>query len=416
MARVLLVDDEPTILHILATLLGKKGYDVVSVPDGEAARERLRAEEFDLMLSDLEMVPVDGMQLLKLVRKIRPNMPTIIMTGHATTGTVAQALKLGAFDYAAKPLKLDELFAAVRKALEHRENLAGQADPAQQTAPEHFLDELVAVGPAMQDTCELVRKVAPTDTDVLVWGEPGTGKRLVAQAIHRNSRRGDGPVLTLACTGRDAPAAAKTLFGEGPAPGDAGLLEQANGGTIVCAEIQELPPETQIELTRALQERAARRVGTTNERSIDVRLIATGSADPLVLLAEKILAEPLFHRLNAVPIAIEPLRRRRLDVLPLFYHLLRHEIPPDNTLPALAPDAKSIVEAYAWPGNVAELVDTVRYAVKGLEGDTITWQNLPLRMVTAKERKLALPKTAKPAEHRARLAKQYLESKRDEIL
>lgn len=405
--RILVVDDEPTILKILAALLVREGYDVVSLSRGDEARDRILSEDFDLLLSDLEMSPVGGMELLRLIRDVRPTMASIIMTGYASSATIAEAIKLGAYDYAAKPLKLEELFVTVRKAIERKEALtdSGGEDAA---GEEQYFDDMVAVSPGMREICETIKKVAPTDTPVLVWGERGTGKQLVARAIHRRSRRGERPLGSVNCRVLPKEDVDSTLFG------GHSLFEKIDGGTVLIREIDVVPHDIQDRLADVLTDKEIR--GAAAAVPVDVRLLATSAVDFDLLVEDGRLCEKLYLRLNAMPIRIPPLRDRPEDVLPLVRHVLGREVGPDRSAPGIAPDAASILESYPWPGNIEELENVVAALAKALEGDVLKWEELPLNIVSAQGREHKKPVAAGNDEYRAKLAKSFLEGQRRDFL
>ena len=268
MARILLIDDEPSILSVLSTLLKAEGYEVEPVQGGEAAKELIRSGEFDLMLSDIRMSPINGMELLKVARNLTPGLTTIMLTAYGSVETAIEALKLGAFDYVTKPFKVDELLITVQRALEYSQALTENADLKRQLGSRYHIENIIAESHAMQNVCEMIQRVAPSDTTVLIYGESGTGKELVAQAVHAYSRRSKGKFLAVNCAALPEALLESEMFGHvkgaftGAVSNKEGLFEAANSGTIFLDEVGAMPLSIQGKLLRVLQEKEVRRVGS----------------------------------------------------------------------------------------------------------------------------------------------------------
>ena len=387
MSRILLVDDEPSILSVLTTILKGEGHDVITSRGGDGAQETIGREEYDLMVSDIRMSPVDGMQLLKQSRRERPGAAVIMLTAYGSVETAVEAMKEGAFDYVTKPFKVDELLITVKRALEYMNIVAENVSLKQQLQSRYQFENIVAESPAMRSICEMIERVAPTDTTILVLGESGTGKELVAKAIHSYSLRKTKAFVPINCAAMPEPLLESELFGHlkgaftGATSNKEGLFEAANGGTIFLDEIGSMPLALQGKLLRVLQEREIRPVGGTQTTSVDVRVLAATNDN----LEEKIKSgefrEDLFYRLSVIPITINPLRERREDILPLVYHIIRSTVGENGNCPELDGEAQLIFERYPWPGNVRELENAVRHAMTfGSEGK-ITKNELPARIV-----------------------------------
>lgn len=388
MARILLVDDEPSILSVLSTLLKAEGYEVVAALGGDKGQEAIRSEEFDLLVSDIRMSPVNGMQLLKLAREIHPQMAVIMLTAYGSVETAIEALKMGAFDYITKPFKVDELLITVKKAIEYKAVLSENEDLKAQLGARYQLENIVAESPAMKHVCEMIRKVAPTDATVLIYGESGTGKELVAKAIHANSNRKDRKFLAVNCAALPEPLLESEMFGHtkgsftGASANKEGLFEAACGGTIFLDEVGSMPMSIQGKLLRVLQEKEVRRVGSNENIPIDARVLAATNTPLEVLLKENKFREDLYYRLSVIPIEIKPLRVRREDIMPLVYHVLQRETREGRTPPTLDPDVCAIIESYPWPGNVRELENAIKHAMTFAKDNRITKEVLPPKMLT----------------------------------
>jgi len=386
MPKILLVDDEPSILSVLSTLLKAEGYEVAPALGGEKAREVLGRGDFDLLLSDVRMAPVNGMELLKQARTERPTMPVIMLTAYGSVETAIEAMKLGAFDYVTKPFKVDELLITVQRALEFSEALSENADLKAQLGTRYRLENIVGESPDMQNVCEMIKRVAPTDTTVLIEGESGTGKELVAKAIHACSRRKDKKFLAVNCAALPEPLLESEMFGHvkgaftGASVDKEGLFEAAGGGTILLDEVGASPLSIQGKLLRVLQEKEVRRVGSNENVAIDARVLAATNTSLETLLQEGKFREDLFYRLSVIPIHIAPLRERPEDILPLVYHLLAQEGEGRQKPLTIDPEVCATLEAYSWPGNVRELENAIKHAITFRSEDRISKDCLPPRI------------------------------------
>ena len=389
MSRILLVDDEPSILSVLSTLLRAEGHEVVPILGGEKAQDVVKSDSFDLMISDIRMSPVDGMQLLKIARNEKPSMSVIMITAYGSVETAVEAMKDGAFDYVTKPFKVDELLITVQRALEYHNALAENVNLKKQLEFRYRFENIIAESPAMRNVCEMIERVGPTDTTVLILGESGTGKELVARAIHSHSRRANKRFLPINCAAMPEPLLESEMFGHvkgaftGASVNKEGLFEAANGGTIFLDEIGAMPLSIQSKLLRILQEKELRKVGGTETIPVDVRVLAATNDRLERLIEEGKFREDLYYRLSVIPIEIAPLRERVEDILPLIYHVMRQEVGPDKELLTIDPDAQVVLEQYQWPGNVRELENAVRHAITFAKEDKITRDILPAKIVNA---------------------------------
>lgn len=389
MSRILLVDDDPGILTVLNTLIKSAGHETVAVRGGEKAREVLLNEAFDLMISDVRMEPIDGIELLRIARRERPEMAVIMLTGHATVETAVQAMKEGAFDYVTKPFKVDELLMTVQRALDYTRARNENESLRRLLNGRYRFENIVAESSAMHRVCEIIGRVARSDATVLITGESGTGKELVAQAIHAHSARRGKKFLPINCAALPEPLLESELFGHvkgaftGAVATKQGLFEAAHGGTIFLDEIGAMPLGMQAKLLRVLQDKHVRKVGSNEAVPVDVRVIAATNEKLERLVEQQRFREDLYYRLSVIPIDIPPLRERREDILPLVAHFIRMELGPREQLPSLDPEAELVLEMYDWPGNVRELQNAVRHALAFASGNRIRREDLPARILSA---------------------------------
>lgn len=423
MDRILLVDDEPSILSVLSTLLRAEGYEVMPVLGGTKALEALKADPFDLMISDVRMSPVDGMQVLRQARKDQPEMAVIMLTGYGTVETAVDAMKEGAFDYVTKPFKVDELLLTVKRAIQYKSALAENVHLKAQLEARYHFENIIAESPAMRQVCEMIQQVGPTDMTVLIFGESGTGKELVAKAIHAYSRRKTKRFLPINCAAMPEPLLESEMFGHvkgaftGATVTKEGLFEAANGGTILLDEIGSMPMSIQSKLLRVLQDHEIRKVGGTESISVDVRVLAATNERLEKLIEEQRFREDLYYRLSVIPIEIRPLRERPEDILPLVSHVMRRELGPDKDLLPIEPDAQMVLEKYPWPGNVRELENAIRHAMTFAKDGKITKAVLPAKIVSFVDTQGGASIGALPAEaYRGRSLKSFLRAKEKEYL
>jgi len=388
MARILLVDDEPSILSVLGTLMKVEGHEPVPVRGGEKAREMSESDRFDLMISDIRMSPIDGMELLRLAHSARPDMAVIMLTAYGSVETAVEAMKAGAFDYVTKPFKVDELLITVKRALEFTRIRTENEQLRKQLETRYGFENIVAESTAMRKICEMVRRVGPTDSTVLILGESGTGKEVIAKAVHASSARKGRQFLPINCAALPEPLLESEMFGHvkgaftGATSTKEGLFQAADGGTIFLDEIGSMPASIQAKLLRVLQDRQVRKVGGTESMSVDVRVIAATNDRLERLIEENRFREDLYYRLSVIPIEIPPLRERREDILPLVDHILRRDVLPGAAAPQLESDAQVLLERYSWPGNVRELENAIRHAMTFARDGRITKDDLPAKIAS----------------------------------
>lgn len=387
MAKLLVVDDEKNLRLVVQKELSRQGHEVETAPDGEAAWEALEASDFDVLLCDINMPRLDGIGLLRRVREKCQTPPEVIMlTGQATVESAIEAMKLGAYDYLTKPYRLNELAALVNQADEKQKlKIDNQRLRAQIERTSKHIPDIVAESPQMKEVLRLVRRVAPSDTSVLITGESGTGKELIAQAIHRISPRAEKAFIDLNCAALQDSLLESELFGHeagafsGARARKLGLFELADGGTLFLDEIMEMPAQLQSKLLRALETRTFFRVGGVKKVEVDVRLIAATNRDPDRAVAEGQFRSDLLYRVNSFEINIPPLRERAEDIEPLARHLLEKIAGPDAA--SITEPAAEALRSFAWSGNVRQLRNCLERAVLLADDKRITVKELPPEVV-----------------------------------
>lgn len=390
MEKILVVDDEQSLREVLSIMLKRAGYAVTIAMDGEDAVELLQKEIFDLVITDLRMPKVDGMEVLKAVKSASPETVVLIITAFASADSAVEAMKQGAYDYLTKPFQVDEVQLIIRNALEKRrlttENMLLKREMASQSS----FAQLVGQSEAIQRVFEVVRKVADSKSNVLICGESGTGKELVARAIHYNSVRNALPFVAVNCSAVPETLLESELFGHmkgsftGAIANKAGLFEIANGGTIFLDEIGDTTPTIQVKLLRVIQEREFRRVGGSQDIKVDVRVVAATNKDLEKAVADGSFREDLYYRLDVIPIRLPPLRMRTGDIPLLVNHFLeRFAKESGKPKPVFSSDAMHVLLEHEWRGNVRELENlierVVAFSVDGpvTDADVRGWLHRP---------------------------------------
>jgi len=383
--RVLVVDDEPTSRSGLSTLLKSEGFDVRVAEDGYKALAQLPEFGPDVLLTDLRMPGIDGIELLRKARELDGELIVVLMTAFAAVESAVKAVREGAEDYLTKPLQIDELLVILERALERR-SLKRETVELRARLKEKFrFENIVGTSPAMQAVFSVIEQVAPSRASVLITGESGTGKELVAQAIHEHSPRARGPFVKLHCAALAETILESELFGheKGAFTGSVGRREgrfkQADGGTLFLDEIGDISAATQVKLLRFLQERTFERVGGNETLKVDVRIIAATNRDLTAEVGAGRFREDLFYRLNVVNVEMPPLRARPSDLLPLATHFLqRFSKENGKTIQGFDDAALERITGYRWPGNVRELENVIERAAVLCDGTLITAKHLPV--------------------------------------
>jgi DNA-binding NtrC family response regulator len=380
-ARILIAEDDDLTRELLARVMKREKYEVVEASDGADAITRLNAEPFDLILSDVQMARASGMELLDVASKNAPDTPVVLITAYADPGAAMDAISRGAADYLAKPVDVIALRSTVARALERR-RLRGENRQLRQDALAE--KQIIGTSQPMIDLYKLIAHVAPTEATVLVTGESGAGKELVARTIHQRSRRAKGPYLAVNCAALSESLLESELFGHekgaftGASGMRRGLFEEASGGSLFLDEIGDVPAKMQVQLLRVLQEGEVRRVGGSQPISVDVRVIAATNRDLSQAVAEGRMRADLFYRLNVVTLSVPPLRERGDDLIALARHFTaRHAVQLGRPTPELSQAALERLRAYPWPGNVRELENALARAVALSQRAVLLPQDLP---------------------------------------
>lgn len=375
--QVLIVDDEPNLRKILSAQLSRDGYDVLVAEDGEKGLEILRENHIDLVVTDLKMPKMDGMQLLRNALELDPTLPVVMITAHGTVDTAVEALKLGAFDYLTKPFDKDEVRQIVAKALTTRQLAGSETTPTQ---PQEVVGKFGIIGQSatLAEIYTVLERVSDTPTTVLITGESGTGKELVARALHAQSSRRDKPFIKVNCAALPKELIESELFGyergafTGAVNAKPGRFELAHGGTLFLDEIGESPLELQVKLLRVLQESEFERVGGIKTVRVDVRLVTATNRDLRKMIAHNLFREDLFGRLNVVSIRLPALRERTDDIPLLVEHFLaKFNERLKRNIKGVEPETSDVLRNYAWPGNIRELENVIERAVLFCDGQKL---------------------------------------------
>ncbi len=382
--QILVVDDERSVREFLSIYLKRAGHEVELAASAAQARTAIAAREFDLIITDLRMPDGTGLDVLDASKRLHPDTQVVVVTAYATAETAIAAMKAGAYDYLLKPFKVDEAGLVVERGLERRLLLRQNVALRQEIQGRYRLDRLLGKSAAMGRLFEIIRKVAPARTSVLLIGESGTGKELAARALHELSPRAEHELVAVNCGAIPESLLESELFGHvkgaftGASAEKTGLFEMAHGGTLFLDEVGELPLAMQVKLLRALQERRIKPVGGVSEREIDVRVVAATNRDLEAEVERGSFRQDLYYRLNVIQIRMPALRERREDIPLLAEHFLR-KFSAEHARPAgeIAPAAMSILTSYAFPGNVRELENLIERAVTLSSDGNITSDTLP---------------------------------------
>jgi DNA-binding NtrC family response regulator len=383
--RVLFVDDEQSLQEIMRSELPRMGHEVTICPDGRAAVRELAKKKFDAAILDLKMPGLNGIDVLQQLKTVAPDTEAVVLTGYASQETAVQALRLGAFDYITKPCMLDEVEVILQKIAEKRELINKTLALESRVHSAEGPTALVGDSQAMQAVHRLIATVAPTESTVLIIGETGTGKELVARTLFEQSKRADKPFVPVNCGAISEHLVESELFGHrkgsftGAERDHKGLFEVANGGTLFLDELAELNKNTQVKLLRFLESGEIRRVGETTPFRTDVRVLCATNRDLREMIGNDDFREDLFFRVNTFEIRLPPLRERRADISELAVHLLARAArrPADQVADLLTPDAIAALQDHDWPGNVRELANVMQHALILSNGQPIGPEHFP---------------------------------------
>lgn len=395
MKKVLVVDDEVGIRESIKRILGRQGFDVITASNGEDAFKIIRKQDIDLLITDIRMAGMDGVDLLKVCKSVSPTTEVIMITGYASVDTAVETMKLGAYDYITKPFKKAELLKAVNKAIE-KQTLS--LDNIQLKKRLEELDKGMLVGVSshnMREVIDLVQQVAPSQATVLILGESGTGKEVIANLIHRMSPRGSRPMVKVNCAALPETLIEAELFGyekgafTGAVSSREGRFEAADMSTIFLDEVGEIPPEVQVKLLRILQEGKLERLGSNKTITVDTRIIAATNKDLETMMKQGGFREDLYWRLNVISIHLPPLRERKEDIPALVqYFLTRFARKNNKDIKGIEAKAMDVLLGYEWPGNVRELENVIERCVVLDRDSVIATDDLPSELVKDETRKV----------------------------
>ncbi len=384
MAKILIVDDNPEVLKLIANILETNEYEVETVSRGESAIKKLDSNDYDMVLTDLMMPDIDGMQVLEHVKSRSSRTMCIILTGHGTIKSSVKAIKRGAFDYITKPVSPSELLIIVEKALKFKNLEEENIRLKKELKGKYHYKNIVGTSQAIKKIYDLIEKVSDTDGTVLITGASGTGKELIARSIHYNSQRSDKPLVVINCGAVPESLLESELFGHekgaftGAYKKRIGRFEMANGGTVFLDEIGEMSPALQIKLLRVLQEQQFERVGGTKTIHVDLRFIAATNKNLTTAINMEKFREDLYYRLNVIPIKVPSLKQRRSDIpLLIDFFLKKFQKTKDKKITGFSQPAMDSMWAYDWPGNVRELENVIKRLTILCEGPVVNSDDLP---------------------------------------
>ena len=381
--RILVVDDEMIVCESCRRILEEEGYEVEAALSGKEAFEKMKANSFDIVITDLKMPGIDGMEVLRTFRKEYPDSIIIMITGFSTVETAVEAMKLGAFDYIPKPFTPDEVSIVVKKAIEKKSLMAENIYLRQELQEKYGFHNMVGKSKKMQEIYRIIAKVATTDSTVLIYGQSGTGKELISRAIHFNSPRREKQFVTVDCAVLSENLLESELFGHirgsftGAVATKPGLFEVADGGTVFLDEVGNISLSIQAKLLRVLQEREFTPVGGTKAKKVDIRLIAATNKELEKMIKEETFREDLYYRLNIVPIYLPALRERQEDIPVLAVHFLKkYAEEMGKKIKGFTPEAMEKLMRYPWPGNVRELENVIERTVVMIDDEMVRVEHL----------------------------------------
>lgn len=395
-SRILVVDDEESIREFLEIMLKKENYEVTTAEDGLRAKELLTKKSFDMVISDMQMPNMTGIELLKFAKENYPDVVFMMITAFGTTETAVETMKMGAYDYITKPFKIDEVRLNIANALRSKNLETEVRVLKKELVKEYSFQNMVGNSAAMHAIFDLVKRVSQAPTNVLITGESGTGKEVVAKAIHYNGPLKDKPFVTINCGAIPENLMESEMFGHkkgsftGAITDKAGLFEVADGGTLFLDEVGELPVSIQVKLLRAIQERVIRRVGATDDMKVEVRIIAATNRNLEEMVSKGGFRQDLFYRLNVINIRTPSLRERQDDIPLLANHFLKkYNDKLNKNISGISVEAMEILKNYNYPGNVRELENMIERTVALEAGSTILPESLPPMVNTSTGRKMA---------------------------
>lgn len=400
--KILIVDDEPMVCQSCEKVFSRKGYPVKYTTSGREALKMIEHEQFDIVFTDLKMMDLGGMEVLRVIKDNHPDVVVVIITGYATVASAVETMRLGAFDYLPKPFTSSELMGVLERAIEKRKVFLAGREAAEGGVEGHSFPGIIGSGRRMQEVYRLIKKVAPTDSTVLIMGESGTGKELVAKAIHETSARKERAFVVVDSGTLSSELLASELFGHvkgsftSAVATKKGLFEVADGGTIFLDEIGNINKDVQGKLLRVLQGQAFLPVGGTQEKKVDVRLIFATNRDLKKMVEDNEFREDLYYRLYVFPIVLPTLRQRREDIAELAYWFLKKfSVKSGKKINEISNDVLETLTSYDWPGNARQLENTIERMVVMADGETLESRHLPTSIFyEGKTPDVVIPKTA----------------------
>ncbi len=400
MEKILVIDDEKSMCEFFELFLGSQGYEPTIAHGGEEGLHYLEQGGFDLVITDIRMPKVGGLDILRRSKEIDSSCPVIAITANATPELAAEAMMLGAHGYLPKPFSNDLVLATIKEALNKRKLLLENAELKSFLKPERALEKIIGSSEAIKTVKEMIKKVAGSNANVLIVGESGTGKELVAKAIHELSSRRDFPFVPFNCGAIPEELLESELFGyekgafTGADKNKPGIIESAEGGTVFLDEVAEFPLSHQVKLLRVLQERKVRRVGAMTEQDVDVRIIAATHRSLQEMVKKGSFREDLFYRLNVIEVRIPPLRERKEDIPALVFSLIQKVTEKNGkSIRSISPQAMKVLEGYSWKGNVRELENIIERSVILESGEEIQESTLPDFLMTDVAESAIIPST-----------------------
>ena len=413
MGQILIVDDEDIVLRSCQRILRGEEYGIDVARDGFEALAMVGEKDYDVLVLDIMMPKMDGIEVLRRVKESRPEIEVLMITGLNEIGTAVRAMKLGAFDYLPKPFEPDGLKQAVARAFERRNRMQQRQEPEDGSDDNYHFENIIGESPAMQRVFRLIAHCAPTNSTVMLRGESGTGKEVIARAIHYNSLRKDGPFVPVDCNSLSEGLLESELFGHvkgsftGATEHKKGLFEIASGGTLFLDEIGNISLTTQAKLLRFIEEREFKAVGGTGVRKVDIRLITATNKDLEAMVADGAFRDDLYYRINVFPILIPPLRDRGQDIALLAQHFLeRFNSDLQHQSTEFSPAAMNLLINYDWPGNVRELENVVQRAVILASGDVIRQGHLANIIDALPQVEFDAPRTSEELKQIKKIARQ----------
>jgi len=393
--KILVIDDDLEMCDLVSDGLREEGFRVTTSGDSLEGCRILKREEFDVLITDLQMKGLKGLDILEEARRVAPSTPVIIITAFGTIESAIQAMKMGAYDYVTKPFQMDDLVLTVKKALENRLLKKEVVGLREEAGSHHQFHKLIGKSPAMQKIYDLIERVTDTPSNILITGESGTGKELVASAIHYNGLRREGPFIALNCSAIPENLMESELFGyKRGAFTDAkadkiGLIAEAHGGTLFLDEITEMPYTLQAKLLRIIEEKKIRPLGGTDSHIVDLRVISTSNRDMKSLIQQGRFREDLYFRLKVIDIEMPPLRERREDIPLLVKHFIhKYSVELNRKISGVSEQALQLLSNYSWPGNVRELENVIQRAITLGRQNVILPEDLPPPLIQEAEEDL----------------------------